>query len=76
MFFVLDNLGDGCVQISELVNQWEALAEHSVNGEELMDAFHKLDINNDGFIRITELKVITSTSELSPLSHLKSTPYI
>lgn len=50
-------LGDGKLQIEELVNSWETLTQHSFNGEELMEAFKTFDKKNTGFIRIRDLKV-------------------
>ncbi|KAF6025702.1 hypothetical protein EB796_015953 [Bugula neritina] len=43
-----------CV-ISELVENWEALSQHSVNGDELMNAFNTLDLDHDGFIKLDEM---------------------
>lgn len=54
------NLGDGKIQIKELVDNWNVLAQHSVNGDELMESFKKFDVNNDGFIKLPELKVIST----------------
>ena len=49
--------GDGCLQITELVDNWKVLAQHSVNGDQLLEAFKTIDKNKDGFIRNHELKV-------------------
>lgn len=50
-------LGDGQLQIEELVNNWYALCQHSVNGDELLEAFNTLDVDHDGYIRLDELAV-------------------
>ncbi|XP_067931239.1 calmodulin-like [Watersipora subatra] len=54
----LDSSGDGKVQISELVDNWSTLAQHSVNGDQLMKAFKKFDLNSDGYIQDKELKIL------------------
>lgn len=49
--------GDGNLEITELVDNYKILAQHSVNCEELLDAFNRLDTNKDGFLNLLELKV-------------------
>lgn len=39
------------------MNNYHILAQHSVNGEELIDAFKRLDTNGDGYLNLPELKV-------------------
>ena len=39
------------------MDNWNALCQHSVNGDELMDAFHKFDLDGDGLIKLYELVV-------------------
>ena len=43
--------GDGKLQIEELVKNIDVLNEHSVNGEQLKEAFLAFDTNKDGYIR-------------------------
>ena len=43
--------GDGEIQIDELVDNMDVLIKYSVDGAKLQDAFQKLDLNGDGFIR-------------------------
>lgn len=54
--------GDGKLQIEELVNNWNALCQHSVNGDELMSAFNTLDMDGDGYIKLNELVVSEAAS--------------
>ena len=49
--------GNGDLDISELVDNYHILVQHSVHGEELLDAFNKFDTNKDGFLNLPELKV-------------------
>ncbi len=42
--------GDGQLQIDELMDNLDVIDEHSVHGDELMDAFKALDVKKDGFI--------------------------
>jgi len=55
---LFDKNGDGCLQITELVDNWKVLAQHSVNGDELLEAFKVLDKNKDGYLRNHELKCL------------------
>ncbi|XP_067934439.1 calmodulin-like [Watersipora subatra] len=55
---LFDSNGDGKLQIEELVENWDALCQHSVNGKQLMDAFNKLDLDGDGYIKLDELVYI------------------
>ena len=45
------------MQVSELVDNWPQLLQYNINGQELAEAFHRLDLNKDGYVRIAELKV-------------------
>ena len=47
----LSPAGDGEIQIDELVDNMDVLIKYSVDGAKLQDAFQKLDLNGDGFIR-------------------------
>lgn len=49
--------GDGKLQVTELVENWPYLIQYGVNGPDLYEAFKALDLNNDGYVRIVELKV-------------------
>ncbi|KAF6025701.1 hypothetical protein EB796_015952 [Bugula neritina] len=61
---LLDKQGDGNLEITELVDNYKILAQHSVNCEELLDAFNRLDTNKDGFLNLLELKkVLTGAGE-------------
>lgn len=55
--FPFSSVGDGKLQIKELVDNWKILAQHSVNGDDLLSAFKVIDKNKDGFVRLAELKV-------------------
>ena len=50
--------GDRKLQVGELLDNWKTIVQHSLHGEELMEAFKKFDRNGDGQITLTELKVI------------------
>jgi len=61
---LFDKYGDGKLQIKELVDNWKILAQHSVNGDDLLNAFKVIDKNKDGFVRLAELKhVLTQLGE-------------
>mgnify|MGYP001801151670 CR=1 FL=1 len=47
----------GSLDIKELVDNYHILVQHSLHGEELLDAFNKLDTNKDGYLSLPELKV-------------------
>ena len=49
--------GAGDLDIPTLVDNYHILVQHSVHGEELIDAFNKFDTNRDGFLNLPELKV-------------------
>ena len=52
-------VGDGKLQIDELLDNWEVLCHHSVFGKEMMEAFKVLDKNGDGWIRSEVLNIIS-----------------
>ena len=54
LFAVSDS---GSLDIKELVDNYHILVQHSLHGEELLDAFNKLDTNKDGYLSLPELKV-------------------
>ena len=43
--------GDGHLTVDELIENIHVINAHSLQGEEIMDAFDKLDLNKDGVIR-------------------------
>ncbi|XP_067934379.1 uncharacterized protein [Watersipora subatra] len=61
---LFDSQGNGKISIEELVDNYHILVQHSIHGEELIDAFNKFDTNKDGFLNLPELKkVLTSAGE-------------
>ena len=39
------------LSIKELLDNIEVISTHSLKGDELMEAFKKFDLNDDGYIR-------------------------
>ena len=44
-------LGDGKLEIDDVMDSLDVINQHSINGAQLMEAFQLFDINKDGFIR-------------------------
>ena len=42
--------GDGRLSVDELLENIHVISAHSLQGEEIMEAFEKLDLNKDGVI--------------------------